>query len=144
MRMRSRSLSLLLVIALACTGYPAPAWADDEASTGSLAAQMAEAMPSVPDTAAHKLHYALEAIEGVEVGLGILEATGVVALGFEILGPIAATAALWIALGNAHADAINSVIRHEVLAGFSRGVVLGADDRSPDFVKEHFVKHSPV
>jgi hypothetical protein len=29
-------------------------------------------------------------------------------------------------------------------SGFSYGVVLGADDRPPAYVNEHFVKHSPV
>ena len=139
--MRSRCLTLVLAAAVAFAGLPASTQAGE---AGNVAEQMAKAMPDAPDDAAHKLHYVLEGIEGVEVGLGILEATGVVALGFEILGPLAATAALWIALGNAHAEAINSVTKDQMLSGFSHGVVLGADDRPADYVKWNFVKRAPV
>jgi hypothetical protein len=49
-----------------------------------------------------------------------------------------------LALGNAHAEAINSILEDQVRSGFSRGVVLGADDRPVSYVKENFVKWSPV
>jgi hypothetical protein len=77
------------------------------------------------------------AIAGVEVA-------GLAGLGIEILGPVAGEAAVFVALGNAHAEAINSIIGDQMLSGFSRGVVLGADQRSESFVKSNFVKWSPV
>jgi hypothetical protein len=106
-----------------------------------------EAIPKVPDDeAGHTLHYVLEAVEGVEVGLSIFGAhvAGLLGLGIEVAGPVAGAAAVFVALGTAHADAINSVIADETYSGFSRGMVLGADHRSPAYVKGHFVKWAPV
>ncbi len=73
----------------------------------------------------------LEAVEGVEVGLAVasVHSTSLALLGIEVAGPIAGMAAVYVALGNAHADAINSVIKDQIHSGFSRGVVLGADRR---------------
>ena len=93
------------------------------------------------------LHYGLEIVEGIEVGLAIAEKmhwVGVFALPLEVVGPVAGMVAVYVALGNAHADAINSIITDQILSGFSRGVVLGADSRPGSYVKYHFMKHSPV
>jgi hypothetical protein len=150
-RMKSKVVSLVLAAVIGVASLPTVSRADDDddnRKAASVADQVAKAMPETPPTeptTGHKaLVYTLKGVEGVEVGLGILEATGPVALGFEIAGPIAAMAVFWIELGGAHQEAINSLIRDEMLSGFSRGVVLGADDRKPDYVKWNFVKHSPV
>jgi hypothetical protein len=92
------------------------------------------------------LHYALEIIEGVEVGLAIfdIEIAGALGLGIEVAGPIAGAAAVFLALGLPHAEAINNLIKDQISSGFSRGVVLGADHRSPSFVKSNFVQFSVV
>jgi hypothetical protein len=52
--------------------------------------------------------------------------------------------AAFMMIEGAHADAIKSTMRDEILSGFSRGVVLGADDRSTDYVWSNFAKHAPV
>ena len=58
----------LLGLALAVASAPAPGHAE-KAKAGSLADQIAKAMPETPDTESmHRLHYALEIGEGVEVG----------------------------------------------------------------------------
>ena len=120
----------------------------EETKAASLQEKLRQAMPETPDhTSGHVTHYVLEIIEGVEVGLTIAEKMhwiGALALPLEIVGPIAGMAAVYVALGNAHADAINSNISHQMYSGFSRGVVLGADHRSVDYLKEHWVKWSPV
>jgi hypothetical protein len=147
--MNSKVVSFVLAAAITAASVPAVTHADDDDKTAATVAdQVAKAMPETPETeptTGHKaLVYTLKGVEGVEVGLGILEVAGPVALGFEIAGPLAAMAAFWIELGGAHQEAINSLIRDEMLSGFSKGVVLGADDRKPDYVKSNFVKHSPV
>ena len=138
---------------------PDPAWgsmslaipataADAARDSGNLQRQLRKGMPAEPsDTVPTVVHYTLEAIEGVEVGLTIfggMHLLGALALPLEIAGPVAGMAAVFVALGNAHAEAINSVIADELKSGFSRGVVLGADERKPDYVKSNFVKFSPV
>ena len=85
-----------------------------------------------------------EGRRGVEVGLGILRGGRPGRARVRVAGPLAATAAFWVELGGAHQEAINSLIQDEMLSGFSKGVVLGADDRKPDYVKANFVKRSPV
>jgi hypothetical protein len=107
---------------------------------------IADAIPETPDDSGDRaIHYTLEAIEGVEVGLGIIGAElGLFGLGIEIAGPIAGMAAVFVAIGGAHAEAINSIITDQIYSGFSHGVVLGADGRSVSYVKSHFVKWSPV
>ena len=92
------------------------------------------------------LHYSLEVIEGVEAGLSIfdVELAGALGLGLEVVGPIAGAAAVFLALGLPHAEAINNLIKDQITSGFSRGVVLGADHRSPSFVKSNFVQYSAV
>jgi hypothetical protein len=111
---------------------------------------LADAIPKAPSAEdlenIHHLHYALEVIEGVEVGLTILEIhiAGALGLSLAVAGPLAGAAAVFVALGLPHAEAINTVIKDQISSGFSRGVVLGADDRSTSFVKTHFVQNSPV
>jgi hypothetical protein len=146
--MRSKAVSLVLAAAMTAASLPAVSRADDEddRKAATVAEQVGKAMPETPEigTGTHVLVYVLQVVEGVEIGLGILEATGAVALGFEIAGPLATAALFWIEVGGAHMEAINSLIRDEMLSGFSRGVVLGADDRTPEYVKANFVKRSPV
>jgi len=122
--------------------------AGDMHISGNLQQQLRTALPAAPsDTASHKLHCTLEVVEGVEVGLTIfggMHLLGAWALALEVAGPVSGMVAMWIAIGNAHAEAINSVITDQLKSGFSRGVVLGADERKPDYVKSNFVKYSPV
>ena len=93
----------------------------------------------------HVVHYVLEAVEGVEVGLAVAETCTPPAWrapASKWSGPIAGMAAVYVALGNAHADAINSVITDQILPA-SAAAWFGADRRPESFVKYHFVKHSP-
>ena len=84
-------------------------------------------------------------LEGAVFGTtGALGTVGALGLAAAVVAPFAAEAAVFVALGNAHAEAINSLIDDEIRSGFSRGVVLGADDRHGSYIKENFVKHSPV
>jgi len=136
----------LLVIALGMTNALA-AGPQAVPAAGSLQDQLRKGLPDGPsNTSGHAVHYVLEAVEGVEVGLAVasVHSTSLALLGIEVAGPIAGMAAVYVALGNAHADAINSVIKDQIHSGFSRGVVLGADRRPESFVKYHFVKHSRV
>lgn len=106
-----------------------------------------DAIPETPDNELGEvIHYVLEGVEGVEVGLAIAGAhvAGALGLGIEVAGPVAGMAAVFVALGNAHAEAINHIIKDQMYSGFSRGVVLGADARSLDFVKSNFVMYAPV
>ena len=135
-----------LVIALSMTNALA-AGPQAVPAAGSLQDQLRKGLPDGPsNTSGHVVHYVLEAVEGVEVGLAVasVHSTSLALLGIEVAGPIAGMAAVYVALGNAHADAINSVIKDQIHSGFSRGVVLGADRRPESFVKYHFVKHSRV
>jgi hypothetical protein len=123
----------------------------------SLRDQIVDAMPEAESDAKHKLHFGLELFGAVHAGIemfeleaavfgttGALGTVGALGLAAAVVAPVAAEAAVFVALGNAHADAINSLIDDEIRSGFSRGVVLGADDRKADYVKSNFVKHSPV
>lgn len=144
-----KSLPLLVALSLA-TALPLNAGgrSPEDTKAASLQEKLRSAMPETPDnTSGHTTHYVLEIVEGIEVGLTIakqIHAIGALALPLEVVGPIAGMAAVYIALGNAHADAINSNISHQMYSGFSRGVVLGADHRSVPYLKEHWVKWSPV
>src|SRR5258705_4292835 len=113
--MKSKAVSLVLAAVIGVASLPTVSRADgddDSRKAATVADQVAKAMPETPPTeptTGHKaLVYTLKGVEGVEVGLGILEATGPVALGFEIAGPLAAMATFWIELGGAHQEAINS------------------------------------
>jgi hypothetical protein len=148
-----RTVALALFI-LVPVGRAQPGPDDDSAS--NLRDQIADAMPEA-DSANHKLQFGLELFDAVHAGIAMFELEGAVfgttgalgtvgALGITaaVVAPLAAEAAVFVALGNAHAEAINSVIEDEIRSGFSRGVVLGADDRPASYIKENFVKHSPV
>ena len=127
----------LLVIALSLTNALA-AGPQAVPAAGSLQDQLRKGLPDGPsNTSGHVVHYVLEAVEGVEVGLAVasVHSASLALLGIEVAGPIAGMAAVYVALGNAHADAINSVIKDQIHSGFSRGVVLGADRRPESFVK---------
>jgi hypothetical protein len=128
----------------------------DPDNESSLRDQIADAMPEA-DSANHKLQFGLELFDAVHAGIAMFELEGAVfgttgalgtvgALGLAaaVVAPLAAEAAVLVAIGNAHAEAINSLIDDEIRSGFSRGVVLGADDRAASYIKENFVKHSPV
>jgi len=146
-----RMVVLGLVVTMA--GFPASYADDDDAS---LQAQIAKAMPDAEDDTHHYLQFGLEVFDAVHVGVLLAlelaaETAGtttitVAALGvsMEVLGPVAAEAGVLLALGNAHAEAINSLLEDQIRSGFSRGVVLGADDRPGSYVKSNFVKFSPV
>lgn len=148
--MKALIVSVLVMALSVAASLPASAQAVpavDTAKSGSLQAQLKEGLPETPGNGVgHGVHYVLEAVEGVEVGLTIAEVhvAGLLGLGIEVMGPVAGMAAVFVALGNAHADAINSIITDEMLSGFSRGVVLGADHRPESYVKSNFVKWSPV
>jgi hypothetical protein len=130
-------------------GSPVLVRADDGGS--NLADEVAKAMPEAEDDTHHYLQFGLEVFDAVHVGalaaMETAETTAVVAglgVGLEVLGPVAGEAAVLLALGNAHAEAINSILEDQIRSGFSRGVVLGADDRPVSYLKENFVKWSPV
>jgi hypothetical protein len=146
MSVSKRFVAAGLVVALAGSGVGR---ADDGGS--SLAEEVAKAMPAAEDDTHHYLQFGLELFDAVHVGvLAALETAGttttvaLVGLGMEVLGPVAAEAGVLLALGNAHAEAINSLLEEQIRSGFSRGVVVGADDRPVSYLKENFVKWSPV
>lgn len=157
-----RYVALALALMLVAGGR-AQAGGPEAASAGSLTAQIAKAMPQAPDTEHHKLEFGLELFDAVHTGVAMfewevaaVETTGVIGAGstagaigalgitMEVMAPLAGEAAVLLAIGNAHAEAINGLIEEEIRSGFSLGVVLGADDRKPDYVKWNFVKHGPV
>jgi hypothetical protein len=148
--MKPLSISLPMVALILTMAVPAGAQvvpASSVVRSGSLQDQLRQGMPDTPgNTAGHVTHYVLEGVEGVEVGLTIasVHVAGLMGLGIEVLGPVAGMAAVFVALGNAHADAINSIITDQMLSGFSQGVVLGVDHRSESYVKSQFVKYAPV
>ena len=141
--------ALILVMALAL-GSVVPAGAEVVATAhqeknSNLQDALRKAMPETPSNGGkHALEFILDLVDAVHVGMGVLEVAGVAGLAGEVLGPIAGEAAVLVAIGNAHAEAINEEITSQMLSGFSRGVVLGADHRSVDYVKWNFVKWSPV
>lgn len=147
-----KPLSRSLLVAALSLAISSPARAQvvpaSATSRGNLQEQIRKGLPGLPDnTVGHRLHYGLEILEGIEAGLTmakVMHSLGAFALPLEIVGPVAGMAAVYVALGNAHADAINSVVTDQILSGFSRGVVLGADSRPESFVKYHFMKHAPV
>jgi hypothetical protein len=158
MSVSKRFVAVGLVVALAGSGVGR---ADDGGS--SLAEEIAKAMPEAEDDTHHYLQFGLELFDAVHTGIAMFEidaaivgTTGAIgagstagtigALGItaEVAAPVAAEAAVLLALGNAHAEAINSILEDQIRSGFSRGVVLGADDRPASYVKENFVKFSPV
>jgi hypothetical protein len=142
--MKSLGVSLVVLALSATPAWPARA---QTPNPGSLQDQISKELPDGPSNGSgHALHYGLEIVEGIEVGLTIAQVhvAGLLGLSIEVLGPVAGMAAVYVALGNAHADAINSVINDQIKSGFSRGVVLGADRRSESFVKSNFVKWSKV
>jgi hypothetical protein len=136
---------------------------DPEKSAGSLTDEIAKALPEGPDTAHHKLQFGVELFDALHTGIAMFEldaaavgTTGAIGAGstagtigalgitMEVLAPLAGEAAVLLAIGNAHAEAINGLIEDEIRSGFSLGVVLGADDRPGSYVKWNFVKHGPV
>jgi hypothetical protein len=159
MRSFKRLVAAGLVMVLA--GSPVVVRADD--GTASVQEEIAKAMPEADDDAHHKLEFGLELFDAVHTGLAMFMvdeaivgttgvigagstagAVGVLGIAAEVAAPVAAEAAVLLAIGNAHAEAINSILDDQIRSGFSRGVVLGADDRPPSYVKENFVKFSPV
>ena len=144
---KSFPLVVALSLALAMPVNAAAPWSE-ETKPASLQEKLRQAMPETPDNSvAHYVHYGLELVEAVEFGLvyfNAVHAAGLLGLGIEIAAPVAGMAAVFIAIGSAHAEAINSNISHQMYSGFSRGVVLGADHRSVEYLKEHWVKWSPV
>jgi hypothetical protein len=147
MSVSKRWVAAGLVMVLA--GTPVVGRAGDGGS--NLADEVAKAMPDAEDDTHHKLAFGLELFDAVHVGvLAALEtaatttATAGLGVTMEVLGPVAGEAAVLLAIGDAHAGAINNLLEEEISSGFSQGVVLGADDRPPSYVKENFVKFSPV
>jgi hypothetical protein len=147
MSVSKRFVAAGLVLVLA--GSPIVVRADDGGS--DLADEVAKAMPEAEDDTHHYLQFGLELFDAVHVGalaaMETAQTTAIVAglgVGLEVLGPVAGEAAVLLALGNAHAEAINSILEDQIRSGFSRGVVLGADDRPVSYLKENFVKWSPV
>jgi hypothetical protein len=154
-----RTVALVTLLALvpgARAAYP-----DDGGA--SLAEEIAKAMPDAEDDAHHKLQFGLELFDAIHTGIAMFEldaalvgttgaigagstagTIGVLGIAAEVAAPVAAEAAVLLAIGNAHAEAINSILEDQIRSGFSRGVVLGADDRPGSYVKENFVKFSPV
>ena len=136
--------SSILVMTLAFGTTPALV-AQDAEKSANLQEALRKAMPDTPGNGGkHALEFTLDLVDGIHMGLGVAEVAGVAGLLSEVLGPIAGEAAVLVAIGTAHAEAINEVITDQMLSGFSRGVVLGADKRSASYVKSNFVKWSPV
>lgn len=116
-----------------------------------MSANLKLTVPDTPhNTSGHVVHFIIDVAEAVEIGLTILETAGVVHLAgtlgltATVALPIAGYVGIFVLLGNAHADAQNKLIKDEVLSGFSRGVILGANGAKPSYVRKHFVKWSPV
>ena len=123
------------------------AWAaDDEPNpSGDLVAAIAQAAPEADDNGHHKLKFAIELADGIHFALTAweIEAAGLLGGILEATGPLAVAVATWMEIGGAHAEAIKNLTDEQLRSGFSLGVVLGADDRPPAYVKEFF-KRSPV
>jgi hypothetical protein len=147
---------VVLAVAVALAGsWPATAQPSGTAEackasgrSGDLQEQIRQIRRHMPEPPSieggHLLVYGLKTIDAVHFGLGILGAEGAVVGLLEIVGPIAGALEEVAELGNLHVDAINNVIAEEMRSGFSQGVVLGADGRSLNYVKRHFVKWSKV
>jgi hypothetical protein len=156
MRSLKRMVVLGLVVVLVAGARPSRS--DD--GTASIQEEIAKAMPEAEDDTHHYLQFGLELFDAVHTGIAMANldeviftageystATGLaggLGIAMEVVAPVAGEAAVLLAIGNAHAEAINNLLEGEISSGFSRGVVLGADDRPPSYVKENFVKFSPV
>ncbi len=145
-----KALTTLILVMTLAFGSAAAAAAQATAAVetkknSNLQEELRKAMPETPGNGgSHALEFILDLVDGIHMGLGVFEVAGVVGLASEVLGPVVGEAAVLVAIGSAHAEAINEVITDQMLSGFSRGVVLGADKRSADYVKSNFVKWSPV
>jgi len=136
---------LLFPLAMVCVLASPTVGGAEGSEDGDLVAQIRNSMPEGSDGGLQELQYALDVVQGIDLAIGIWEvqAAGLIGLGLEVMGPVTGAVAVWVAMGVPHAEAINATARDQRLSGFSRGVVLGADDRPADYVKEHFVKWSP-
>ena len=67
---------------------------------------------------------------------------GFLGLGLDVLGPVAALAAVAISLGSPHLDAVNAIKTGKARSGVSQGIVLGAAREEGEFIREHFVAYS--
>jgi hypothetical protein len=107
-------------------------------------------IPDAPysDEAFHRLHGAFDLIHGVvatvEVfGPDLLVALGSFGPGLTVLGPLAALAGSFMALGEGYAEARAKISRDRMRMGFAEGFVAGADKASLEFVKWLFWEGSP-
>lgn len=154
------ALTLALMVV---AGGRAQAGDSDSESAANLRDQIVKAMPEAPDDPHHKLEFGLALFDAVHAGIAMFEldaavvgTTGAIGAGstagtigalgiaMEVVAPVAAEVGVLLAIGNAHAEAINELIADQIRSGFSQGVVLGADDRPPSYVSWNFVKHAPV
>ncbi len=138
-----------LLVALCASGVDGArtAVAAGQTNNASLQDLLAQAERDSGVTGLKTLKYGLAPIDAVHFGLGVAEKMawlGPLALPVEVLGPIAAEGMVVVEIAGAHAEAINELLNDQILSGFSRGVVLGADQRPGSYVKSNFVKFSPV
>lgn len=70
--------------------------------------------------------------------VGLASNTGKAALAVGVFGIFAQYVGFWLSLAGAHAAAKAAISRDNLLRGLSRGVVLGADGRKPDYVARNF------
>jgi hypothetical protein len=81
-----------------------------------------------------------EAVLGI--GEMFTEAELLVALG-EVFPIVSAVIGQWFSLGAGYAAGRAAVAKENMESGFSRGVVMGADGRKPELLKDYFWKFSP-
>lgn len=96
--------------------------------------------------ATETIEYIADVYDVVHTGVavaGIWE-FGTVAGLFEATGPIAAFVGGIMAMENAYKGAFNALRRDEFLAGLAEGVVLGANDAQPSYVKYNFARNGPI
>ena len=69
---------------------------------------------------------------------GLLEGTAALIGGLAVAGPFLAAAATFLALGAPYQEAAANIAKDWAATGYSRGVVMGANQRSPSLVREYY------
>lgn len=121
-----------------------------ESEAGSANARLAFLIPDAPysDATFKLVHKSLDVLEAVHTtiaifGPGLLELLGVVGLGIEVLGPLAAFAGSLFALGAGYAEGRAIVSRRRMRDGFAFGIVMGAHGRKWPTVKSMWWEFQP-
>ncbi len=106
-------------------------------------------IPEAPysDETFARVHKAIEVtdevLQTIEIFGPELVGLGAFGLGLTVLGPLAAFAAGFMALGAGYAEARANISRNRMKIGFAEGFAAGADSRTWNFVKSLFWEGQP-